>query len=82
MDLIYLQKLLKTKNKINEQAKQNHIDREIRVVVTRGKGLGEGGRGCCKMGKGDQLYGDRWKLNFWWWVHCSSYRSRNIILYT
>ena len=24
----------------------------------------------------------RWKLNFWWWVYCSVYRSRSIILFT
>lgn len=35
------------------------IDTENRVVVIREEGVGEG-----KMGKGDQLYGQGWKLNF------------------
>ena len=52
-------------NKINEQTKPNqnrNIDTENRVVVTRREEeLREG-----KMGKWGQLYGDRWKLNFWW----------------
>ena len=26
----------------------------------------ERGGGMGKMGKGDRLYGDGWKLNFWW----------------
>lgn len=34
---------------------------ENRGAVTRGKGLGQG-----EMGKGSQLYGDGWKLIFWW----------------
>ena len=50
------------KSKISEQTKQKHLDKWNREVVTRGEtGWGEG-----EMGKGDQLYGDRWKLNFWW----------------
>ena len=50
------------KTKINEQTKPNktkHKDIENKVVVTRGEGGGE-------KGEGDQLHGDRWKLNFWW----------------
>ena len=39
-----------------------------------GSGLGEG-----KMNKGGQLYGDRWKLDFWCGAYCSVYRCRNII---
>ena len=56
--------------------KNRHIDTENRVMVT----TGENGEG--KMGEGEQLYGDRWKLNFWWWARCEVYRSRNIVLYT
>ena len=38
-------------------------DQKIHIlVVTRGIRGGEEG----KMGKGGQLYGDGWKLNFWW----------------
>ena len=40
--------------------KNKHIDTENGAVVTRGRGGREG-----EMGKGDQLYGDGWKLNFW-----------------
>lgn len=36
------------------------MDTENKIVVTREEKR-EG-----KMGKGGQLYGDRWKLNFWW----------------
>lgn len=46
---------------MNNQTKTRHIDTENRVEATRG--------GCwweTKMDNGDQLYGDRWKLNFWW----------------
>lgn len=34
------------------------------------------------MGKGDELFAERWKLNFWWWAHCRVYRSRNTMLYS
>ena len=46
-----------------EQNKNRHVDTENRVVVT--KVLGLAGRES-KMGKGDQPYDDRWKLNFRW----------------
>lgn len=43
--------------------KQNNvIDTENILVVPRGQGGGEVG----KMGRGGQLYGDRWKLDIWW----------------
>ena len=45
--------------------------------LPKGKGLREG-----EMGKGDQLYGDGWRINFWWGACCSVYRSRNIMSYT
>ena len=48
-----------------------------RVVVTRGDGAGAECGG--EMGKGGQLYGDGWKLT-WWWEHGSVYRSRSIML--
>ena len=41
-----------------------YVDTENRVVVTRGEG------GKDKIGKVGQLYGDRWKLSFWWWARC------------
>lgn len=56
--------------------KDKPIDTEKRLVVTRRKGMREG-----EMGNEGQLYGDEWKLNFWWWVG-SVYRSWNIMLYT
>ena len=54
-----------------------HRYREQIGGYQRGKGVGKG-----KMGKGSQLYGDRWKLYFWWWAHCSVYRSQIRMLYT
>ena len=42
---------------MNKPSKNKPVDTENRVVITRGKG---------KMGKGHQLYDNRWKLNFWW----------------
>ena len=39
-----------------------NMEVQRRVVVTLGEG--DGGKG--KMDKGDQLYGNGWKLNFWW----------------
>ena len=44
---------------MNKSNKNRHIDTENRVVVTRGEVGGD------QMHKGDQLYGDRQKLNFW-----------------
>lgn len=54
---------IKRKNKQkNEQRKQNSlIDTENRIEVAKGKRWGKG-----EMGKGDQLYCDERKLNFWW----------------
>lgn len=46
----------------NKQNKNNVIDTENVLVVTRSQGCGEIG----KMGRGSQLYGDRWKLDIWW----------------
>ena len=57
-------------NKIDKPNKNKHVDVENRVVFTRGVREGE-------MGKGDQVYGDGWKQNFWWWAPWSS----NIMLY-
>ena len=45
-------------NKPNQ--KKTHRYREQSSGYQRGRG-GEG-----KMSKGDQLYADGWKLNFWW----------------
>ena len=34
-----------------------------------------------KIGKGDQMYSEEWKINFWWSAHYRLHRSRNIMLY-
>ena len=63
------------RSRINEYTKLNqnkHVDSENRAGPQRGM---------AKMTKEDQLYGDRWKLNFWCW-DCSEYKNRNIMLYT
>ena len=46
-------------NKPN-QTKTNMQIQRTKSWLPEGQGQGEG-----KMGKGDQLYGDEWKLNFW-----------------
>mgnify|MGYP007071225085 CR=1 FL=1 len=50
---------------MNKKKTQNkHVaTAENRAAIRRegGKGRGEG-----NMSKEDQLYGDRWKLSFWW----------------
>ena len=48
-------------NMTSKQSKNKHADTENRIGVTRGEGVVEG-----KMDKGDQLYGDGRKVNFWW----------------
>ena len=48
---------------MNKPNKNQPVDIENKVVVTREEGAGRRGGG--EMDKGDQLYGDRWKLNFW-----------------
>ena len=48
------------KNKETKQNKNKHLDTENKLMPTRGEER-EG-----KMGKGGQLYADRWKLDFWW----------------
>lgn len=68
-----------TKAKSRKKIKQKQTHRH-RVVVTRGEGMDSGGRQWD--GKADYLYGDRWKVSFWWWAHCRLYRSRDKILYT
>ena len=40
--------------------KQTHTYREQITGYQRGRVVGEG-----EMAKGGQLYGERWKLNFW-----------------
>ena len=57
--------------------KQRHRYKEQSSGYQRGKGEGEG-----KMGKGDQLYGDGWKLNFWWPACWGYTEGENIMLYT
>ena len=44
---------------------------ENRLVVTRGKG-GRGGQ----EGKGEDVYGERWKLDFW---RCDLYKTNKYI---
>ena len=45
--------------------KRNQIDR---YREHSGHQRGRSDQGESEIGKGDQLYGDRWKLNFWWWA--------------
>ena len=53
----------KQKTQINGQTKPNkNVATKNRVVVTKGEGAR---REESDMGKGDQVYGDKWKLNFW-----------------
>lgn len=63
----------KFQDKSNET---EHADTENRIGVTRGEGVVEG-----KMDKGDQLYGDGRKVNFWWWALCRVDRSKNKTFY-
>lgn len=50
------------RQKFQDKSNENeHADTENRIGVTRGEGVVEG-----KMDKGDQLYGDGRKVNFWW----------------
>ena len=35
-----------------------------------------------KRGKRAHIYGDGWKLDFWWWTRCSLCRSQNVVMYT
>ena len=50
-------------NKPNQTKNRNkHIGQRTDQWLPEGKGLA--GQG--EMGKEDQLYGYRWKLNFWW----------------
>ena len=35
-----------------------------------------------QMGKRGQLYTDRRKINFWWWLCCSVYKNKNTTLHT
>lgn len=35
-----------------------------------------------KMGKGGKGYGDKWKLEFWWWAHYRVYIYWIVMLYT
>ena len=57
---------------------KTYIDIENIVLVTRGEEATGGG----KMDTENQLYSDRWKLNFWWGGHPSLYRSRSVMLST
>lgn len=41
--------------------KNKHVESETRAVITRG----EGGGGEDKRCKGNQLYGNRWKISLW-----------------
>lgn len=54
------------------------MDEENRLVVTRGeRGWREG-----KMGKGGQLYGDKYKLDFWGSSLCSVDKYQLLKMYT
>ena len=45
--------------KQNEQKNPKYINKSNKKQTHRGRGWGEG-----RIGKGDQLYGEGWKLNF------------------
>ena len=64
----------KTKNGKLEKVNATNITNKDLVILDKGLIL-------LKISKED-FYDDRWKLNFWWWAHCSVYRRRNIMLYT
>ena len=58
-------------NKPNKHIQIKRTEQEL----PEGKWGGEGKTGK----KEDQLYGDEWKLNFWWLACCTIHRSRNIM---
>ena len=47
---------------MRKPTKNKCVDKENRVVATRSEGARMEG----KMGKGDQLRGDGWRLELWW----------------
>lgn len=48
---------------MNKQTRQNKLtETDNRFMVARGERRWEEG----EMGKGGKMYGDRWKLEFWW----------------
>ena len=53
----------------NTSHKNKPIDTENRLMVITRDGTESGLE--AKMGKGDQMYADEKKLNFWWWTQCS-----------
>ena len=61
--------------KINKQTKK-HIDKENRLVVTRG----EESRGRAKRVRGHTCM--LTDTEYWWWTRCSLYRSWYIIMHT
>lgn len=50
---------------------------ENRLVLDRKEVEREG-----EISKGDQLYSDGWKQDFWWKVHYCVFKSEIIMLYT
>lgn len=62
-----------SRNKLNEQTKDKHVEIENREVILSGRIKGQ-----VEIGKEVQLYGDGWKLSFWWSA-CCVYRSKNIM---
>ena len=53
----------------NTSHENKPIDTENRLMVITRDGTESGLE--AKMGKGDQIYADEEKLNFWWWTQCS-----------
>lgn len=52
------------KKETNEQTNKTNklIETDNRFMFARGERRGEEG----EMGRGGKMYGDRWKLEFWW----------------
>ena len=68
---------LKTTNEQQEKQTKILIDRDNRMVVTRGKGMGR-----VVKNEGGQIYGDGRGFDFVWWARNTIYRSCIIEMYT
>ena len=66
---------LKAPNEQTEENKQKLIDIDISMPVTRRKGE-------LRVSKGGQIYSDKRRFGFGWWVHNAIYRWCIIELYT
>ena len=60
---VWQNSLPKKKKKVKKSTKNKCVDKENRVVATRSEGARMEGKMC----KRDQLCGDGWRLELWWW---------------